>query len=325
MKKSIQLHVEPLWTALITSLFSILYLAFNIVLLLFLNDSSIQLNALLRSDYEYSLVTQNPVGTNDYYLFNASIEFAPTAESGTRLNADVIMQTESSSYTDIVRWNAKKLSSNSVAISRNLARSNDIKLGDKVYSKHIVTGEICEYTVEEILSDVETIRVSSKKNNSNGIVIMSCDEAYIENISHRVVVFSKCSIDEFEYFDDIIYRDDEISNTVKTMIPYAAAFVVFACAATVVFVIITVKKISNNIRRLIILGCEKKRINKSFYRYSLGVVSLSVIIAAAISSLIFIVLGASIVKTIILLIMPFIELVTLLVTEKILNKQLWRK
>lgn len=315
---------------MITSLFSILHLAFNIVLILSLNDTSIQLNALLRSDYDYSLVTQNPVGINDYYLFNASIEFAPTAESGTSLNADVIMQTESSSYTDLVSWNVKRLSSNGVAISQNLARSNEIKLGGKIYSKHIVTGEICEYTVEEILPDAKTIRVSSKINNSNGIIIMNCDETYLENISHSVVAYSNDSIDEFQQkhsqaFEDIIYRDDEISDTIKTMIPYVAVFVVCACVATVVFVILAVKKISTNIGRLIILGFEKKRINKSFYRFTLSVVFLSVIISAAISSLVFIVIGASTVKTIIILIMPCIELVTLLVTAKILNKQLWRK
>ncbi|MDE6708101.1 MAG: hypothetical protein K2K06_08705 [Oscillospiraceae bacterium] len=329
-KNRIALHIETKKIALVTLLFTIASLLLNLFLIISVNRDCVQMNALLPSDYDYSVTTQEPVCENDYYQFNASIDFAISDDATTSLNVDIVMQSADTQYTDLVYWNADTLSTYGIAVSKNLAKSYGLHLGDKLYSKHIVNGTDCEYTVEQILPEVVNVRASKGKGYSSGIIIMGFDEQYIDNITHSSVVFTKDSIDELstKYLgtpENIVYRQDEISDILLSITPYLVVFCAFSAAITILLVIMLTKYASHNFRRLIMLGFEKKRLNQSYFRLVYGYGIISIVAVLTLSSSVFLLVELSTVKVVLLMIIPFIELITLSITSVISNKRLWRK
>ena len=286
------------------------------------------MNSLLQSDYDYSVTMQDTVRKDDYYQFNAGIEFTLSADANTSLNTDVVMQSKDSLYTDMVSWNAEPLSTNGVAVSENVAKSNNLHIGDKLYSKHIVNGESCEYTIEQFLPEAVSIKATNGMNHSDGIIIMGYDERYIENITHSSIVFTKDSINDLSAIgspENIVYRDDEIITSLRSIIPYLAILSVVSIVTTVAFTILLTKSVSSNFKRLIMLGFDRKKLNTAFYRLIRGTGSISIIASIALSGIVFLFVNYNAVKLLILLLIPFIESITLLIASNISNKRLWRK
>ena len=331
MKKNrVALHIEPQKSAFVILIFTITSLLLNLFLIISVNRDCVQLNSLLQSDYDYSVTTQESVLENDYYQFKAGIGFALSADSETSLNVDIVMQSGKSIYTDLVYWSTGTLSTYGVAVSRNLAKSYGLHSGDKLYSKHIVNGAICEYSIEQIIPEVVNTRVAQGKSYNNGVIIMGYDEQYIENITHNSIAFTKVSIDELSEKcsgmpENIIYREDEISAIFQNIIPYLAIFGVLSAAIVILAVSLLTKYVSHNFRRLIMLGFEKKRLNKSYFCLVCGLGFLSIATSLALSSGTFLLVEISMVKIFFLIFIPLIELITLLIISIISNKRLWRK
>ena len=117
MKNRIALKAEPRRTAIVLAIFTLISLFLVWALAFSVNKDCMQLDSLIRSSYDYSVTAQESVLENDYYQFNAGIDFTLTADSQTSLNANIIMQTDSSVYTDLVYWNANELSTHGIAVS----------------------------------------------------------------------------------------------------------------------------------------------------------------------------------------------------------------
>lgn len=312
----------------VSLIFTLVSFFLMIVLLLSINKDTIQLNSLLHSDYDYSLIMQDTVLKDDYYQFNAGIDFALSDDAQTSLNADVIMQSVDSEYTDLIYWNTDVISENDIAISQNIAKANKLNIGDKLYSKHIVNGEICEYNIKQILPETTNVRVTKNSSRNDGIIIMGYDRKYVENISHYCIVFTNDSINhlsETGYAENIVYREDEIASSIKNIIPYIILTVLISITLSVLFVIILTKYVSCNLRRLIILGFEKKKLNNAYFGLLFRFGIISIFISSALSSIIFEVTGISIIKLLLVMSVSFLELVSLFVASIISNKQLWRK
>lgn len=328
MKNRIALHTEPQKTAIISLAFTLLSHFFMLILMLSVNKDVIQLNSLLHSDYDYSVTMQDPVLQNDYYQFNAGIEFALSTDAQTSLNADIVMRSEDSTYTDMIYWNADTISENGVAISKNLAQRYDLHLGDKLYSKHIVNGENCEYSIEQIVPETVNVRLSKGISHYDGIIIMGYDELYVDNITHSCIVFTKNSINDLSVIgspENIVYREDEISASMKGIISYIVIVGVSSVTITLVLVLLLKKYISSNFRRLIMLGFERKQLNKVYYRLINGVTLISIVASLALSSIVFLIVNFSILKLLLLLFISLMELVTVFIASGITNKRLWRK
>ena len=145
--------------------FCILRYALAISIFIVLNMSLMdygfcQLDSLLHSHYEYSANTQDKESSNCYIQYDAEIDFLIAEDALTCLNAEVIMQSDTSIYTDIVDWGVQRLSVNGIAISKGLSLSSKLKLGDKLFSKHLADGKersYTVYTVEQIVSNVKII------------------------------------------------------------------------------------------------------------------------------------------------------------------------
>ena len=328
MRNRIALHAEPRKTIIASLAFTLISFFLMLILMLSVNKDAIRLNSLLHSDYDYSVTMQDTVRKDDYYQFNAGIEFTLSADANTSLNADIVMQSKDSLYTDMVSWNAEPLSTNGVAVSESLAKSNNLHKGDKLYSKHIVNGESCEYTIEQLLPEAVSVRVTNGMNHSDGIIIMGYDERYIENITHSSIVFTKDSINDLSAVgssENIIYRDDEIISSLRSIISYLAVLSIVSIVTTVTVTVLLNKFVSSNFRRLIMIGFDRKKLNTAFYRLVHGTGIISIIASFSFSGIAFLFVNYNAVKLLILLLIPFIEIITLLIASNISNKRLWRK
>ena len=328
MRNRIALHAEPRKTIITSLAFTLISFFLMLILILSVNKDAIRLNSLLHSDYDYSVTMQDTVRKDDYYQFTAGIEFTLSADANTSLNADIVMQSKDSLYTDMVSWNAEPLSTNGVAVSENVAKSNNLHIGDKLYSKHIVNGESCEYVIEHFIPEAVSVRATNGMNHSEGIIIMGYDERYIEKITHSSIMFTKDSINDLSAIgspENIVYRDDEIITSLRSIIPYLAILSVVSIMTTVALTVLLTKSVSSNFRRLMMLGFNRKQLNTAFYRlvYVAGIIAI--IVSFAISGIVFLFIKFSVVKLMIMLLIPFINIITLLIASNISNKQLWRK
>ncbi len=234
MKKSgINLHMEQKRALAMMLFFALAFSLISIFSEVSVRTDLADLNSLLKSDYDYSVFTSEPVFQDDYYQFDAGINFMVSAEAKKSINAEILMQSEGSDYTNSIDWNTGKLESSCVAVSEGLARSLGLRIGDVIYSKHIVDGLTHEYTVQEILHERTNARESKQLSYHDGIIIMGYDGKYANGISSRVMVFTKETVQQIDSKvsgtpEDIIYRSDEIATVVKNMVPYTLVFVFLA-------------------------------------------------------------------------------------------------
>lgn len=330
MKNRITLKAEPRRTAIVLLIFTLISLFLIITFVLSVNKNCMQLNSLIRSGYDYSATTQEPVLENDYYQFSAGIDFALSADAQTSINADVIMQTDKSIYTDLVYWNANDLSTYGIAVSKNIANANDLHSGDKLYSKHIVNGKVREYTIEQIIPEIVGVRESKDKRYSNGIIIMGYDTEYVDHITYNCIVFTDDTINDLtarcsDTPQNIIYRDDEICSAILNIVPYLTIFSLISIVVTIISVSIMTKSIACNFRRLVMLGFKKKCLNKVYYNYIYTSGGISIIFAIASVSTVFLFFDLTAIRIILVMGIPIVEFFTLFVASAISNRKLWRK
>lgn len=310
-------------------LFSLIAFLLCLFAALSLNSYLAQLRALWHSNYVYSANIHQTIGKDNYYQFNAGISFSLSSNAKTGLNADILMQSDDSEYTNMVYWNADKLGPFSIAISKGLARANGLDIGDKLYSKHTVNGKICEYTIEQILPEMSSSRNLEQKNYGTGIIIMGYDSQYVTNISNTVIAYTNQPIEDLsrKYAvspENIQYKEDEIFSICRTLIPYAMVFVLLLVLNIVGLVAFLTKDIVHNFKRLAILGFSSKELNKSYCslirRWGCFSISISVII----SSVTLYLESVFEISVAFLLLITFIELVTLLIAVAFFKSQLWR-
>ena len=125
--------------------------------------------------------------------------------------------------------------------------------------------------------------------------------------------------------ENIVYRDDEIMLSLRSIIPYLVVLSIVSIVTSVAFTVLLTKSVSSNFRRLIILGFDRKQLNKAYYRLVRGTGIISIIASFAFSGIAFLFVNYNAVKLLILLLIPFIEIITLLIASNISNKRLWRK
>ena len=326
---TLNLHIDK-QKALFAIVFFVLITALvTIVIVISTNSHFAQLNSLWHSEYKYSAIAEKPIGQDDYFQYNAGISFAYSPDSQFSINTDIVMQTGMSDYTNMVHWNANSLSSFGIAITNSIARSSKLSVGDALYSKHIVSGIMCEYTIEQILPEVNRLRVTEQTNLADGIIVMGYDELYADSISHSTIFFSR---EPFEKLSEehsvsptgIIYRDDEITSVISKIIPFLVAMTLFSIATSFIMAAFITKNVSHNFRRLITLGYDKKMLNVSYNRYLIGIGGFSSLTASIICLLVAFAMSSC--KTVLSLPVIFMVMQTaiLWVASIRLKSRLWR-
>lgn len=243
----------------------LLLLLMGIYITISMRNDFDQLTSLIRSNYDYSSITQHIYGQDEYYYFENGISFSTSEDTQSGLNADVIMQTEDSKYTDLVNWNTNKLNINEVAISKGLARNCHLKAGDHVWLKSVIDGDIHEYTIRSILPGIKGIRITGEKIFTDGVIVMGFDKTYVDNVSHLNVVFAKNG-DSSKSESNVVYRKDEIKKVLKSMVPLLVIHILLSVSLVIVINKLITDEIRFNFNRMMMIGLDRSLINKSFNR-----------------------------------------------------------
>lgn len=326
----INLHIDRKKTLPLLALFSLLFVFVNVLIAMSTDDHLVEFNALSHSSYELSAITHKSVEKDDYYQFNAGISFAVSAESKTRLNADVVMRSNNSEYTNSVYWNAGPLNADEVAISKGLAKRYGLSAEDKLYSKHGVDGKIHEYTVNQILPDAIRVRNSKENNYNNGIIVMGYDKQYVDNLSHSWIVFTDRSFEDLASDkavmpESIIYRDDEIFGAARDILPYLLLWILLSIIAIVLLNVFISKSISYIFRRLALLGYKKHELNYAFRKVTCGSGFVVIVMASLLSALIFYVLSLCSIGYVLLCCTSLVAAIALWIVSGVKLRQLWRR
>ena len=305
------------------------FLLISLVVSIAVGTDMFQLNALSHSKYEYSATAQHSTLENTYYQYNAGISFTATEESQTRLNVEVLMQTEEGQYSDAIYWNTTKLNSDSVAVSENVAERHGLNVGDTIFSKHIVDGITKAYIIEKILPVVTSARVLGNVRHSDGIIVMGYDEQYAANISYSCIIFTSEPIEVVaeecsEMPIDILYREDEIITVVIRILQYLLGYILGAAALVVIAMIFLSKSFAGNFKRLASNGADFCALNHAYYKITIGTGMGLVIISVFISAISFGMAGFYPINAVPVLAVSIAESITLIVAATISNKHLWR-
>ena len=126
------------------------FLLISLVVSVTVGTNMSQLNTLLHSKCEYSAIAQHSAAENTYYQYNAGISFTTAADSKTRFNAEVLMQTGEGHYSDAIYRNTTNLNRNGVAVSKNIADHYGLDVGNTIFSKHIVDGEAGAHVAQQL-------------------------------------------------------------------------------------------------------------------------------------------------------------------------------
>lgn len=292
-------------------------------------DYFAEISTLINSKYDYSVEMDSSQGYDDYYQYNAAIRFAINTYSESALKADVIMQLDSSEYSNLVYWNAEPLNAHEIAITQNIAKANNLSVGDILYSKHIVDSNVYDYTIKQILPSATNVRYEKDVVRNDGLIIMGYDSTYEENISHSVIVFTSEPINSLTQdgkvsAENMLYRDDELSFVIEDLLPYTILFFLIGIAISIGFVLIRTNKITTNFRRYVSLGYQPEIINSLYDQ--------SIVIPACLVVLGFIVVntGLGLLKTLCLPIIIFVlfinvfEIIAIVSTSYFIRKTLWR-
>ncbi|MCI5649425.1 MAG: hypothetical protein MR332_08330 [Fusicatenibacter sp.] len=322
----INLHTDRKRTPMLIVFFSVVSILMNTLIGISVDSSCSHLLSLINSSYEYSAMTDRTLGQDDYLRFDAGIYFSLAADSKTSLNADIVMQSNESLYTDSVYWNAEKLEQNEIAISYSISQKNNKAVGDKLYSKHIANGAIQEYMISQVLPDVASTRLDGSGNYNEGIIIMGYDQDYAKNFSYENVVYTNKHISELVAINprNVLYREDEILSLLKRVSPYLVVHFLLSILLCVGLVLSLTNNVKINLKRQMMLGFEKKKLDHAFSRY-IGVSSFCSVLLSLISSLIWMrILSLDGIMYAFYGIKAIAEILVILIIIKIMNRRFWR-
>ena len=314
-------HINTRKNILAFVLFAVALVAINIFVALSVRTYLVQQNVLLHSNYLHSYNAMKNNSDNTYLQFDAGIEFSTSKKYQNGINAEVLMQTDYSNYTDTVFWNANKMSLNDVAISKGIAKRKGLSVGKSLYSKHVVDGKIHKYIIREIIPDVLTARVNNASLITDGIIIMGFDSAYEKNITHSSLVFTNNTLDAL-----LADNSENITNIMLLkMMPYYLLLLFLSVAMIIGFSNIEKNDIEYNLRRLIILGYSQKSLKKGFFLIICGTGIGLISISSIVSIILFIFFGTNVIVLCFILLVIIAELIALFAEENVMIKRLWRQ
>jgi len=149
-----------------------------------------QLDFYEAGNYQYFYEVTSSTHENDY-LQCSSVYFYADRNMKESLLGDCLMMLEKSTYNSVAPIRpSNQLENREIAVTANLAKQFDLKVGSKVFSKHNINNSIEEYTVAEILPVAYgVLRVDYSINY--GIIVMGCDSEYLNNTNYSFIGFSE--------------------------------------------------------------------------------------------------------------------------------------
>lgn len=292
-----------------------------VVAILAASENFMQMDALNNSAYIYTEITDKPTGKDDYYVFDTNMDFF---KEGSRksVGGNVVMQVEGSRYSTDVAWNTKHLGRRELAISRNIARRNNIGIGDTLWSKNIVSGKTCKYVVRQIIPRVSNIPLINNGNYSNGIIIVGYDNLFSENMRHQVLAYVSDSNNAASV--KMIYRHDEIGKNAKMIVPYAGASLVIVIILNALYAVSFKEEIKINFRRRIAIGVGVKRLGRSYIMGLLLYVIPAIVITLILNIIFLLLVGYGRAELVYLFLYVVTQVITLIISFRNIMRKLWR-
>ena len=275
IKRDLKIHVYIRHTAILMAVCLISTVVLSLLFVMSSGKHWIQLHSLFQSRYSYSAMAERSIGIDDYYAYEAGIVFVIHPDAEYRVNADILMQTDDSEYSDQIAWNANPLSPHTIAISENLADENKLTLGDTLYSKHLSTDLLTEYTIGQIVPAVNAVR-TDEIEMTDGIIIMGYDQDYFNNIAHETVVFTSKPVaelieDDKVYPTRILYREDEIFMRIKSLLLPVAAILALSISISFFQASFTARLMLQNFKRLLLFGYPRRDLIIAWRKTFLGI------------------------------------------------------
>lgn len=305
---------------------SVLFLLVSVII----RPKLLHLETLVKSQYLYSALVEESNIADSYYQFDAGISFILSTTDKMSINADVVMQLDKEDYTDAVLWSAKELQSREVAISRDISREYNLEVGDLIYAKHIVTGEICDYVVKQIVPYVSAKRFIRGYSYTNGIIIMGYDSIYCDNIAYKTIIYTTNDINRINSLVEgmptkIVYRSEEIKDLIWELLPYILIQIVLSVFIMISLVRIIKKWIRSYHKRLLTMGADYKQLNKAYYSVMIKHGSAVILGSNLLLLLTNVYLDANGIAVGCVLAIVIVEYITLLLAAAFANRQLWRQ
>lgn len=138
---------------------------------------------LCSREYSYSTLVDKELRQDSYAYFERKISFSTNRQLNEYVNCEVLMETDNL-HTDndfLYQFDVSSLNTNEVAISENIARSLNLSVGTRLYSKHVVENQVKEYVIKLILPEIYGTK-KNDMNSSKGIVVLGTDYSYLDNI-----------------------------------------------------------------------------------------------------------------------------------------------
>ena len=165
----------------------LIFTVMSIIVNLVPPESEFTVNQLINAtqeNYGHIIFTTHRYHTNCLYYAGNSVRLY--AESGTNLQVEVLMQSNESIYDEYsFRRFTDILNSGEIAISRNIAVRNNLRIGDKITISYPAFYNDIQVVITDFFDDAFGIR---RPHLNNGVAIMGYDHLIAEN-THMFVSF----------------------------------------------------------------------------------------------------------------------------------------
>jgi len=172
-----------------------------------------QLNNSLRDNYDYIFFTAHEYKSNNFYYVGNTMDIITS--NGNKLQVEIIMQSDKSTYDELsFRQYTNILLADEVAISKNLALKNRLKIGDSIAISYPAFLNEIKVTVIEIFDEAFGLMRPHSKNN---VVILGYNPLIAKNTSVFVSFVSDEAVNnDYVYFTQNLKMIDVRDNTKTT-------------------------------------------------------------------------------------------------------------
>lgn len=205
-----------------------------------LNKVSGQLNSYESADYMTIYVLNYGERLNNECLYpDSDVQIFRDREKASRLTVSCVMCEDKTLYNLGYLSTLSGLNPGEISVSKNVADSYDLKIGDYVYAEYSYSSTMMPLLVADI-TKTEYDYMNPYIDNNIGVVFLGYDHIYSDNTKSKYIVFAQRSkTEELSKFPQIINTVISKSENKKAVIKQGFGALLFVSLFTTVAVIIS--------------------------------------------------------------------------------------
>lgn len=246
-------------------------------------------------NYNYSVLINKNINENCYCYYDNTVTFASNESLDKNIKGTILMRTESIyNENDILFDCIDEFGPNDVVVSDIILRENNLKIGNKIYTKSKVDNSLLEFTI--IKSIPYNYRIdSSNANIERGIIIFSYNSSYEESVVSNYLYFydedfSKINNESAIIIENsLIVKEDQIKSSKNIVLRDILISFLFSLVPYLIFnfVIMLINNKIYGFARIQGNKCIRKVIIKDFLFYNVAaliIAELAYLIISAITN-----------------------------------------